>query len=147
MWNPGAGTSLCWVQGKICKRIDSFKKSQKETWDSNRVVIQNWVIIDRLGEERIEKLPKSMVIDLHRNQIWALGTEVTLETIGESEALEIDMNKTPSVIECFDHDITDVKKEKGARDPENTIKDDTGNTSDKGSDSVTASDNMEANKT
>ena len=105
------------------------------------------VIIDRWGEEHIEKLPKSMVVDLHRNQIWALGTEVTLKKIGESEALEIDMNKTPSVIECFDYDITDIQKEKAARDPVDTIKDDTENTSDKGSDSVTASDNMEANET
>ena len=143
MWNPGTGTSLCQVQGKICKRIDSFKKSRKEIWDSNRVVIQNLVIIDRWGEEHIEKLPKSMVVDLHRNQIWALGTEVTLEKIGENEALEIDMNKTPSVIECFDYDITDIQKEKGATDPSETIEDDTGNTSDKGSDSVMASDNME----
>ena len=31
MWNPGAGTSSCWVQGKICERIDAFKEARKET--------------------------------------------------------------------------------------------------------------------
>ena len=66
MWNPGTGTSLCWVQGEIYKRIDSFKKSRKEIWNTNRVVVQNLEIVNRWGEEHIQKLPKSMVVDLHR---------------------------------------------------------------------------------
>ena len=55
-----------------------------------------------------------MVVDLHRKQIWALGTEVTLETIGESEAFKIDMDKIPKIVECFDDDTTDIQEEKGA---------------------------------
>ena len=26
MWNPGTGTSLCWVQGEVDKRVDPYKK-------------------------------------------------------------------------------------------------------------------------
>ena len=92
---------------------------------SNRVVIQNLVIINRWGEEHFEKLPKSMVVDLHRNQIWALGTKVTLEKIGENGALEIDTNKTPSIIECFDYDTEYIQTKKAVRNPVDTIKDDT----------------------
>ena len=101
----------------------------------------------RWGEEHIEKLPKSMVVDLHRNQIWALGTEVSLEKNGESGALKIDTNKTPSIIECFDDDTKYTQTEKAVRNPADTIKDDTENKSDTGSDSVATSDNMETNET
>ena len=41
MWNPGTGKSLCWIQGEIYRRIDSFNKSRKGLWISNRVVVQN----------------------------------------------------------------------------------------------------------
>ena len=27
MWNPGTGTSLCWVQGEVETRVDSYKKA------------------------------------------------------------------------------------------------------------------------
>ena len=64
MWNPGAETSLCLVQGKICKRLDAFKRSWKETWSSNRVVVQNLIIIHQWGEGHFEELLMSMIIDL-----------------------------------------------------------------------------------
>ena len=105
------------------------------------------VIIDRWGEEHFERLPKSMIVDLHRNQIWALGTEVTLKKIGENRAPEIDTNKTSSIIECFNDDTKYIQTEKAVRNPVDTIKDDTENKSDTGSDSVTTSDNMETNET
>ena len=87
-----------------------------------------------------------MIVDLHRNQIWALGTEVTLKKIDESRAPEIDTNKTSCGIECFDDDTEYIQTERAVRNPADTIKDDTKDESDTGSDSVTTSDNMETNK-
>ena len=111
-------------------------------WNTNRVVVQNLEIINFWGEEHVQKLPKSMIVDLHRKQIWALGTEVTLETIGESEAFKIDKHRTPRVIECFDNNTADTPKDKRAKDPE-AITSVTGNISNEGSDSVMASNNMD----
>ena len=147
MWNPGTGTSLCWVQGKICKRIDSFKKSRKEIWDSNRVVIQNLVIIDRWGEERIEKLPKSMIVDLQQSKFWAQGTEVTLGKIGTEGTLGIDTNKTTNIIKCYDPDTDYFQIKKAARNTVDTIKDDTENKADTGFESIMTKDNMKTDKT
>ena len=42
-------------------------------------------------KEYIRKLPKTMTVDLSRKGIWALGTEVTLDTNGENEGFEVDM--------------------------------------------------------
>ena len=53
-------------------------------------------------------------IHLSWKQTWALGTEVTLDTNGESEAFEVDMDKIPKIVECFDDDTTDIQEEKGA---------------------------------
>ena len=114
MWNPGTGTSLCWVQGEVEKRVDPYKKSRKEKWDTNRVVVKNLEIANCWGEEYTQKLPKTMIVDLSRKQTWALGTEVTLDTNGESEAFEVDMDKIPKIVECFDDDTTDIQEEKGA---------------------------------
>ena len=25
IWNPGNGTTLCWMQGKMCKRVDKYE--------------------------------------------------------------------------------------------------------------------------
>ena len=72
MWNPGTETSLCWVQGVIYKRVDSYKKSRKEKWNTNRVVVKNLEIANCWGEEYTQKLPKTMVVDLNRKQTWAL---------------------------------------------------------------------------
>ena len=114
MWNPGTGTSLCWVQGEVEKRVDPYKKSRKEQWNTNRVVVKNLEIANCWGEEYTKKLPKTMVVDLNRKQTWALGTEVTLETKGEDEAIEVNMDHIPKVIECFDDDTADIQEEKGA---------------------------------
>ena len=113
MWNPGTGSSLCWVQGEVEKRVDPYKKSRKEKWDTNRVIVKNLEIANCWGEEYTQKLPKTMIVDLSRKQTWALGTEVTLDTNGESEAFEVDMDKIPKIVECFDDDTTDIQEEKG----------------------------------
>ena len=71
MWNPGTGTSLCWVQGEVEKRVDPYKKSRKEKWDTNRVIVKNLEIANCWGEEYTQKLPKTMTVDLSRKQTWA----------------------------------------------------------------------------
>ena len=114
MWNPGTGTSLCWVQGEIDKKVDPNKKSKKEKWDTNRVIVKNLEIANCWGEEYNQKLPKTMTVDLSRRQTWALGTEVTLDTNGESEAFEVDMDNIPKVVEWCDDDTTNIQEEKGA---------------------------------
>ena len=114
MWNPGTGTSLCWVQGEVETRVDPYKKSRKESWNTNRVKVKNLEIANCWGEEYIKKLPKTMVVDLSRKQAWALGTEVTLETKGEDEVIEVNMDDIPKVIENFDDDTADIQEEKGA---------------------------------
>ena len=55
-----------------------------------------------------------MVVDLSRKQAWALGTEVTLETKGEDEDIEVNLDDIPKVIENFDDDTADIREEKGA---------------------------------
>ena len=55
-----------------------------------------------------------MTVDLSRKQTWALGTEVTLDTNGENEVFEVDMDQIPKIIECCDDDTEDIQEEKGA---------------------------------
>ena len=55
-----------------------------------------------------------MTVDLSRKQTRALGTEVTLDTNGENEGFEVDMDRIPKIIEYCDDDTEDMQKEKGA---------------------------------
>ena len=55
-----------------------------------------------------------MTVDLNRRQTWTLGTEVTLDTNGENEVFEVDMDQIPKVIEYCDDDTEDTQEEKGA---------------------------------
>ena len=95
MWNPGTGTSLCWVQGEVETRVDPYKKARKESWNTNRVKVKNLEIANCWGEEYTKKLPKTMVVDLSRKQTWALGTEVTLDTKEENEGIELNLDEIP----------------------------------------------------
>ena len=66
------------------------------------------------GDEYTKKLPKTMVVDLSKKNAWALGAEITLDTKGEDEELEVNLNEIPAVIEDFDDDATETREEKGA---------------------------------
>ena len=114
MWNPQTGTSLCWIQGEVVKTVNPNKKAKKDKEETNRVIVKNLVIADCWGEEYTKKLPKTMTVDLNRRQTWALGTEVTLDTKGENEVFEVDMDQIPKVIEYCDDDTEDTQEEKGA---------------------------------
>ena len=106
MWIPGTEVTLCWVQGEVDKRIDPYKVSQKEKWNTNRVRIKNLKIVEYWGEEYTKKLAKTMAVDLTKQQTWALGTEVTLQK-DEDEEIEVNLEAFPRVIEDFDDDPTE----------------------------------------
>ena len=115
------------LAGTICERLDASKKSWKETWSSNRVVVKNLIIIHQWGEGHFEQLPKSMIIDLRQTKMWASGTGAVLEKIGKKGTLGI-----ASVIERLDS-ITEYHQiKKAVRNIVDTIKDDTKNKPDTG---------------
>merc|ERR1711923_358533 len=114
MWNPQTGNSLCWIQGEVIESVNPNKKAKKEKGETNRVTVKNLVIADCWGEEYTKKFQKTMTVDLNRRQTWALGTEVTLDSNGENEVFEVDMDQIPKVIECCDDDTEDTQEEKGA---------------------------------
>ena len=53
-----------------------------------------------------------MTIDLSRERIWILGTEVTSDTKGEKEGSKIDMNQIPKTFEYSNDDTEDIREEK-----------------------------------
>ena len=55
-----------------------------------------------------------MTIELNRKQTWALGTEATLDTEEENEAIQVDMDSIPTVIKLGDNDAEEAPEEKGA---------------------------------
>ena len=114
MWNPQTGNSLCWIQGEVIESVNPNKKTKKEKGETNRVTVKNLVMADCWGEEYNKKLPKTMTVELNRKQTWALGTEATLDTKGENEVFEVDMDKFPKVVELRDDDTEDTLEEKGA---------------------------------
>ena len=87
-----------------------------------------------------------MVINLHRNQIWALGTEVVMKQIGVNKSPDTNTNKASSIIRYLNGDTEGIQTEKSVRSPANTIRDDTKNNSDAKSKLATASNDMEENK-
>ena len=114
MWNPQTGNSLCWIQGEVIDSVNPNKKAKKEKGETNRVTVKNLVMADCWGEEYNKKLPKTMTVELNRKQTWALGTDATLDTKGENEAFEVDMDTLPKVIEFRDDDAEETLEEKGA---------------------------------
>ena len=112
MWNPGTNSSICWIQGLIAERVDPYKGVSKLEWETNRVTVRNLEIINYWGEEYTKTLPKTMTIDLSRKEIWALGTEVTLDTNGENEGFEVEMDRIPKIVEYCDDDTKDMQGEK-----------------------------------
>ena len=105
MWNPGNGNTLCWLQGEL--------KAQKEDWNRNNVKVKDLKIATYWGDEYLKKLPETLVVNLSRKNAGALGAEVTLDTKGEDEGLEVNLSDIPAVSKNFDDDETETKEEKG----------------------------------
>ena len=85
------------------------KKAKKDKVESNKVTVKNLVLVECYGEEYTKKLPKTMTIELNRQQTWALGTEATLDTEEENEAVQVDMDSIPTV---GDNDAEEAPEEK-----------------------------------
>ena len=114
LWDPKTGDTFCWIQGDVSEASNSNKKAKKDKVESNKVTVKNLVLVECWGEEYTKKLPKTMTIELNRQQTWALGTEATLDTEEENEAVQIDMNSIPTVIKLGDSDAEEALEEKGA---------------------------------
>ena len=74
MWNPGNGTSLCWLQGEVEARVDPYKKARGVDWKTNKVKVKDLKVANYWGDDCPKKLPKTMVVNLSRKNAWALGT-------------------------------------------------------------------------
>ena len=114
LWDPKTGNTLCWIQGDISEASNPSKKAKKDKVESNKVTVKNLVLVECWGEEYNKKLPKTMTIELNRKQTWALGTEATLDAKGENEAVQVDMESIPKVIQLGDNDAEEALEEKGA---------------------------------
>ena len=64
MWNPGNGTTLCWVQGEIDKRVDKYSDSREKKWKTNRVRVKNLKVANYWGDDCPETLPETLVVNL-----------------------------------------------------------------------------------
>ena len=114
LWNPETGNTYCWIQGEVSSTSVSEKKSKKGTIKTNKVTLKDLVLVECYGDEYIEKLPKTLKIELNPQQTWALGPEATLGTEEENEAVQIDIDAIPKVIPWDNDDIADELEAKGA---------------------------------
>ena len=106
LWNPGNETNLCWLQGEIDKRVDAYRVSEKGNWKTNKVRVKDLKMIKCWGDDCTVTLPETMVVNLTRNKTWALGTEVTLDTSKEDEAMGVELSEIPAVSKDIDDDVT-----------------------------------------
>ena len=70
------------------------------------------------GDDCPQTLPETLVVNLTEKTTWAMGTEVTLDTSQEDEALRVELADFPAVSEDSDNDMvsntTGNDDEKGA---------------------------------
>ena len=114
LWNPETGNTYCWIQGEVSSTSVSEKKSKKGTIKTNKVTLKDLVLVECYGDEYIEKLPKTLKIELNPQQTWALGPEATLGTEEENEAVQIDIDAIPRVIPWDNDDTAEELEAKGA---------------------------------
>ena len=74
LWNPGNGTTFCWMQGEIDKRVDKYNESKEKKWRTNKVRVKNLMIVNYWGDDCPETLPETLVVNLTEKTTWALGT-------------------------------------------------------------------------
>ena len=98
MWNPGNGTTLCWLQGEIDKRVDKYNESKEKKWRTNKVRVKDLKVANYWGDDCPETLPETVVVNLTEKTTWALGTEVTLDTSEEDEALRVELCDIPVIM-------------------------------------------------
>ena len=118
MWNPGNGTTLCWLQGEIDKRVDKYSDSKEKRWKTYKVRVKDLKVANYWGDDCSETLPETLVVNLTEKTTWAIGTEVTLDTSEEDEALRVELSDIPAVSEDSENEMisstTGNNDEKGA---------------------------------
>ena len=58
LWNPGNGTTLCWMQGEIDKRVDKYNESKEKKWKTNKVRVKDLMVVNYWGDDYPETLPE-----------------------------------------------------------------------------------------
>merc|ERR1712102_230842 len=114
MWIPETANTYCWIQGEVSNTSVSEEKSKKGTIKTNKVTIENLVLVECFGEEYGDELPGRIKIVLNPRQTWAMGPEATLSTEEEDEAVQIDIDSIPRVIPWDNDDVADETEVKGA---------------------------------
>ena len=114
MWIPEAANTYCWIQGEVSNTSVSETKSKKGKIKTNKVTVENLVLVECYGEEHGDKLPPKIKIELNPRQTWAMGPEATLSTEEENEAVQIDIDSIPRVIPWDSDDGEDETEVKGA---------------------------------
>ena len=114
IWIPEAANTYCWIQGVVSKTSVSEEKSKKGTFKTNKVTIENLVLVECFGEEYSDELPPKIKIVLNPKQTWAMGPEATLSTEEENEVVQIDIDSIPRVIPWDSDDVADETEVKGA---------------------------------
>ena len=64
LWNPGNGTTLCWLQGEIAGRVDKYNYSQERQWKTNKVKVKDFKVVNYWGNDCPETLPETLVVNL-----------------------------------------------------------------------------------
>ena len=114
LWTPKTANTYCWIQGEVTKTSVSEAKNKKGTIKTNKVTIENLILVECFGDEYCDDLPPKIQIELSPKQNWALGPEATLSTGEENEAIRIDTDAIPKEIQWNNDDLEDETEEKGA---------------------------------
>ena len=114
IWIPEAANTYCWIQGVVSKTSVSEEKSKKGTFKTNKVTIEDLVLVECFGEEYSDELPQKIKVVLNPKETWAMGPEATLSTEEENEVVQIDIDSIPRVIPWDSDDVVDEAEVKGA---------------------------------
>ena len=65
LWIPKTANTYCWIQGEVTKTSVSEVKSKKGTFKTNKVTIENLVLVECFGEEYSDELPQKIKVVLN----------------------------------------------------------------------------------
>ena len=68
LWSPDSKETMCLVQGTVCKKLSSSYSSWKETRSRNMVTVKELIILHHWGEDHLEELPESLIVDLRQKR-------------------------------------------------------------------------------
>ena len=68
LWIPKTANTYCWIQGEVTKTSVSETKSKKGTVKTNKVTIENLILVECFGDEYCDDLPPKIQIELSPKQ-------------------------------------------------------------------------------